>query len=475
MNVVVVGAGLAGLAAAWRLAECGHEVSVLERRERVGGGIDAELVDGFELESTLHGVHSGDRRLLAWIRELGLADELLPLRPLQITQLYGTAATPIDPQSLWGVASIPGVSPRDALRLVRWGRLLARYAPLLDPTAPERAAPLDDRSVADFARLYFGRSVLARWIAPEVIDRHGAEATDLSRVTALLAWTARATGRRRPASDGLPRRSLAAIARAAAERLPVHCGVEVTRIDELPAGGFSVECRGSGGEGDASESGQARRGRHARGEIDADAIVLATSAHEAQRIAHVVVSPAERDFLAGVQQGPDVTLALALERAPCGMPQRIRVPHEEDRAVDAVLLEPGIAGGRAPMGAGVLVARASERFARANAAVSDDVVEKGLVSALATIRPGLMDTVRATRLSRRHSAIPRFVVGAYRALARFRRVESDLRGQSRRLYFAGDYLVGPGPEAAVASGERAARDLQADTEGPRANGLAVDA
>jgi predicted NAD/FAD-dependent oxidoreductase len=41
-------------------------------------------------------------------------------------------------------------------------------------------------------------------------------------------------------------------------------------------------------------------------------------------------------------------------------------------------------------------------------------------------------------------------------------VQEDRRAQGRRLYFAGDHLVGPRPEHAVSSGRRAAAALLAD-------------
>jgi monoamine oxidase len=47
VRVVVAGAGFAGLMAAYRVAQAGHEVVVLEARDRVGGRVwSEELVPG---------------------------------------------------------------------------------------------------------------------------------------------------------------------------------------------------------------------------------------------------------------------------------------------------------------------------------------------------------------------------------------------------------------------------------------------
>lgn len=446
-RIVVVGAGLAGLAAAWRLQAGGHAVQVLERRARSGGRIDSEWVDGFCLDAALESVWTRDRHLMRWISELGLSDRLLPLRPVQLTQLHRGRVTAIESQRLGGVVAIPGVKRRDALKLVRWRRLFARYRPLLDPTAPERAADLDYRSAADFGRLYFGQSCFERWISPDGTSIYGGDAAELSRVATLIHWERVGLGQDRPAIAGIARSGLQTLVHEAAARLDVRTGVEVTRVDENAAGGFSLECGTTDGR---------------KGVLEADAVVLATDAPTAVRLARAILQPAERDTLLGMKYGPSLTLAVAVSRPLSGLPELVRLPHCDGHVADVALVEPGIADGRAPVGGSLVTLRASDRFAEANVGAADDVIEKGLLDALTRLCPDAAGHVLHTRLSRRAAATPRFEVGAYRALARFARVQADRRELGRALYFAGDQFIGPDAEAQTVSGFRVARDLQDD-------------
>lgn len=447
MNVIVIGAGLAGLAAAWRLQHAGHDVSVLERTDRAGGRISVDVHGDFELDHAFETHHTGERHLLGWIHALGLADAMLPLRPLQIAQVRRGDSQPIDPQSLGGVASIPGVSVRDAARLLRWRRLMARYTPLLDVTAPERAASLDFRSVADFTKLYFGESVYARWVEPEVRDVFGGDGAELSRVAALLTWRGRGTGRARSAVHGVTRRPLARVVDRAAEALAIHYAVEATAIESVGTGGFRVACEASAG---------------GSGELDADAVVVAVSAARTGTLIAPIATPPERDHLASVAVGDEIVLSLALGAAPSGMPQRVRVPPAEGQPIESLVLEPGMAGGRAPRDGGVAWIRATDRFAAIHAAAPDDVVEKGLRAGLQRLFPTAAASIEHAALQRRTAMRPRFDVGAYRALERFRAVQADRRRLGRRLYFAGDHLIAPTAEGSVVSGMRAAADLIED-------------
>jgi monoamine oxidase len=73
VDVVVVGAGLAGLAAARRLTAAGKRVAVLEARERVGGRTEgALLANGAAVELGGQWIGPAHTELLALVQELGL-------------------------------------------------------------------------------------------------------------------------------------------------------------------------------------------------------------------------------------------------------------------------------------------------------------------------------------------------------------------------------------------------------------------
>ena len=190
-------------------------------------------------------------------------------------------------------------------------------------------------------------------------------------------------------------------------------------------------------------------------QIGADAVVLAVPAPEALRIAGPLLSPAERDGLAAVRYAPGLTVAAALCRAPGPRPLRILVPRAEGSPIACATLEAGLPSSRAPEGLGLALVRATPGFAAAAQGAPAEAVAKELLGALDALRPGIQRAVEFSEVLRSPQASPRFDVGRYREIARFQRVQRDLRDGGRRLYFAGDYLVHPSFEGAVVSAERA--------------------
>ena len=128
-DVVVVGAGLAGLACAARLQELGHDVVVLEASDGVGGRVRTDEVDGFLLDRGFQVLLTAYPAAKRWFDEADL--ELRPFAPGVVVHRGARVLRFADPfrapfaaaRSLLG----PTVTPLDALRLLVWRRaILAR-------------------------------------------------------------------------------------------------------------------------------------------------------------------------------------------------------------------------------------------------------------------------------------------------------------------------------------------------------------
>lgn len=434
-SVIVLGAGLSGLAAAHGLTAQGASITVLERGHRPGGRATTDERDGFVIDSAPHLVSARDEHLQALVRDAGLAERMLPLRPVVLAQVRGASVARIEPTGARGVRAIPGVGFRQGLRVHRLGRLLRKFEDILTPADPARGVRLDDRSIADFICTYFGRSVLERWVEPLVAaDAGGARVDSASRQLFLLHQVQRAF-----APLGSLRGGLGALPDALAAGLDVRLEHQAIAV-EANEGGFVVSVRHAGGEQ----------------RIEADAIVSTLPAAAACRVLGPVLVPAERDVLSAGGTDPAIVASIALDAPVEPIATRIRVPAAEGGVAALVSLEPG--GDRAPAPEGTQLASVVARpdWSREHLEAADGVIEKALLAELERLFPRATGSARFVVLRRHRDAYPRFDVGRFRALSNLARVEADRTANGRRLFHAGDHSLAPTLEGAVTAGRRAA-------------------
>lgn len=150
-SVVVVGAGLAGLAAARQLAAAGVDTVVLEARDRVGGRTEVtETADGLRVDLGGQWIGPGQTRIAALVGELGLDtfathnDGSLLLHLGGRRSLMGSARGATPKMSAFTLADL-------AQGLRKFGRLAARV-PLDAPWRFEQAAELDAQTFETWIR-----------------------------------------------------------------------------------------------------------------------------------------------------------------------------------------------------------------------------------------------------------------------------------------------------------------------------------
>jgi len=76
LKIGIVGGGVAGMAAAYRLIEKGHHVSLYEASPFLGGLVRTFDVGGGRLEAFYHHLFSTDTTIVKLIEELGLGDRM---------------------------------------------------------------------------------------------------------------------------------------------------------------------------------------------------------------------------------------------------------------------------------------------------------------------------------------------------------------------------------------------------------------
>lgn len=196
MSVAVVGAGIAGLTAAYDLARAGVEVVVHEADDRIGGKLRSVPFAGTVLDAAPDAFLARRPEAVELCAELGLADELVSPAATSSYVWSRGELRPVPHGHVLGV-------PTDA-RAVASSGILSRAGALraaLEPWWPGRPLAADT-TVGELIRRRYGREVAARLVDP-LIGGINAGHTDRMSVDAVAPQIAAAARRDRSLTRAL--------------------------------------------------------------------------------------------------------------------------------------------------------------------------------------------------------------------------------------------------------------------------------
>ncbi|GAA2880325.1 protoporphyrinogen oxidase [Streptomyces mexicanus] len=455
-QVVVIGAGIAGLAAAHRLLQRGARVTVLEAGDRVGGKLLPGEIAGVRVDLGAESLLARRPEAVALARETGLADLLQP--PATATASIWTRGA-LRPMPKGHVMGVPGTAA--ALAGVLSDEGLARIE--RDADLP-RTEVGDDVAVGTYVAGRLGREVVDRLVEPLLGGVYAGDAYRLSMRSAVPQLFEAARHH-----DSLTEAVRAIQARTAGTQQtgPVFMGIEggVGRLplavaDAVRARGGEIltgtpvtELRREAGAGWRVVAGQRV--------LRADAVVVAAPAPAAADLL-TAESPGAAAELRAVEYASMALITLAYRRADAAaLPEGsgFLVPPVDGRSIKASTFASRKWGWIAEEDPDVVVVRTSVgRYGETEILDREDAELVDLSRRDLREATGLAAAPLQTRVTRWTNGLPQYPVGHHARVARVREHVAKLPG----LAVCGAVYDGVGVPACIASAYAAVDQLGGD-------------
>ena len=426
--VLVIGAGIAGLTAAYQLQKAGHEVIVLEARDSVGGRMTTVDWEGFKVDVGAKFVTSSDKTLLKVVEEVGLTDQLVREEEgLTITIYRDGELHSANFLNLFSYFRWSGVSFKARMAMLK---LIPKFLPLMglkDVYHLERN-PLPDTDVTyeEFFKNEISEEMFEYWAIPmfETMCSYGGE--DVSR-TAFLALMASYLN----ADSVTFKEGIGALPDALANRLNVETGARVQKVGLLP-------------------DGSGVRVNYTRGGTDktltAPLVVVAIPANHVLKLFQDP-RPAWKEFFPQVNYSRGALHYHILETDYQPEVLGTMIPRALGLPLNGISFEVYKEGRwlfmTDPSKSHFLVGKPEEVYER-------EAMETAVI-----VYPEIKGTFRAHRLFAWDEKVPTFRPGYLNALADF--WEDPQEGP---VYFCGDYFAGPSTGGALYTGMECAQRIE---------------
>ncbi len=432
MKAIVVGAGIAGLAAGYRLTEAGFEVRVLEAESYVGGRMSTSRRDGFVLDRAASLLSHRYREMRRLAADVGVEDQLVDTHD-EMGFLRDGRIHRMRAHSRLDMARTGLLSPSSKLHAAKLLLDSRRLTRRVDTGDMSKAAGLDTKTLREYADRRVNAEVRDFVIDPTIRSLYGGTLDELcSMELAFLIRNFLGTGLMN-AEAGVD-----FLARAIAARLDVELDARVTGIEQDRAG--VTVTWGRAGEPERAES--------------AEVCVVAVTAHTMARL-YPQLTAEQREIITGLRYSTLWNISIAVDTVPAERAVFVQIPTSEHPDLTTIVFEHNKCPGRAPAGKGLLNTLWLTEWYEKHAHLDDDEVARESIKGLELLLPGIGDHVLFRHVSRWKPGLLMGTPGTWSALARFH----GLTPEDTRVRFAGDYLGGSTTNSALVSGERAARTL----------------
>ena len=417
---IVIGAGIAGLTAAYQLKKAGQDVLVLDMNNYVGGRMANVDWEGFLLDIGAKFVTTADTSLLKMVAELGLSDQMVESSEgLRITiyrdgRLHSANFLSIPSYFGWS-----GVSLNARLAMLKLLPHFLKVGKLESVYHLERAPVPDvDETYEEFFKQRISAEMFEYWAIPMFETMCAYTGEDVSRkafLAMMVSYLNAASVTFREGIGMLPKRL--------AEQVEVELTAQVN--------GISINSDGSGVEVRYSMDGQSKT-------VSAERVVVAVQGNHALPLFDDP-RPAWREFFPRVHYS---TGAMHYHIAETDYQPPVKgtfVPRSTGLPVNAVSFE------RYQDGRWLMLTDPS--VYTFDMAQHPDELAAQAQEVACTIFPALQGTFRAHRIFKWRDKLPTFRPGYLDALARF--WEDPQEGP---VFFCGDYFAGPSTGGALYTG-----------------------